>query len=249
MWAGVGHNGGCGRAGWVYNGHIMVALIETASELGPRRAARGCRVVAGGHQTGNGIAAGEVNYPGAAAQFRCLGTGFRAADATNGFSSSPSVPNTNGADTYPFVGNDPAGKVEPGRFWCTTVLGPDGPIWKSGVGCQIYVQLHAPSSYDEIFRAPAPYTTNNFHAVTGVAGLNRCTCRPGFPGLGVGSAGRAILESNLINAMVGVGLGQHAHDVAFLPIDEGFFGISGGAAVEGAGNVHGVHTIGGGLGR
>ena len=112
------HNGGCDRAGRVYNGHIMVATIETTSELGLRRAARGCRVVAGGHQTGTGVAAGEVGYSGATAQFRCLGTGFRAADGTNSFGLSPNALNSNRVNLHEYVvamaAVDPAGALRTG---------------------------------------------------------------------------------------------------------------------------------------
>ncbi len=56
----------------------MVALNETALELGLRPAARGCRVTASYPQGGTGIPAGEMNYPGAAAHMRpAATTGFR----------------------------------------------------------------------------------------------------------------------------------------------------------------------------
>ena len=139
MWAGVRHNGGCDRAGWVYNGHIMVATNESTLELGPRRAARGCRVVATYLQGGTGIAAGEVNYPGAAARSRCLETGFRAADGTDGFGLSPNALNINGVHTYQVVRSEPTSCVDPSgdiAWYCwvgagaVDVLGggPEDPI-------------------------------------------------------------------------------------------------------------------------
>ncbi len=109
---------GCCNSGRVYNGHIMVALNETDSELGLRRAARGCRVTASCPQGGTSIAAGEVGCPGAAARSRCLGTGFRGVGAINGFGLSPNALNINGANTYQFVGSDPGSRTDAqGRFW------------------------------------------------------------------------------------------------------------------------------------
>ena len=103
----------------------MVATIETTLELGLRRAGRGCRVAVTYPESSTGIAAGEVNFPGAAAQSGCLGTGFRAVDATNNFGLSPSTLHINGADTYQFVGGDPVGKVDPsGRFCLSCWLVP-----------------------------------------------------------------------------------------------------------------------------
>ncbi len=92
----------------------MVALNETTSEPGLRRAARGGRVTATYPQGGTGIPAGEMNYPGAAAHMRpAAATGFRAGDATSGFGLSPNALNINGADTYQFVGSDPVDAVDP----------------------------------------------------------------------------------------------------------------------------------------
>ena len=91
----------------------MVALNETDSELGLRRAARGCRVTATYPQGGTGIAAGGVNFPGAAARTIFLGTGFRAADGTDGFGLPPNALNINGADTYQFVMSDPMSYSDP----------------------------------------------------------------------------------------------------------------------------------------
>ena len=48
----------------------MVALNESISEPGLRREARGYAVTATYPQGGNGIPAGEINYPGAAAHMR-----------------------------------------------------------------------------------------------------------------------------------------------------------------------------------
>ena len=98
----------------------MVALNETALELGLRRISRGCRVAATYSQGGTGIPAGEMNYPGAAAHMRpAAATGFRAVDATNGFGLSPNALNINGANTYQFVRSDPVDRVDPGgtNFW------------------------------------------------------------------------------------------------------------------------------------
>ncbi len=136
--AGQGHNWGCGRAGRVYNGHIMVALNEKASELGRRLVVRGCRVTAA-YQGGTGIAAGDVGCPGAAAQSRYLGTGFRAADGTNNFGLSLNALGFNGADTYQFVVSNPVGYLDPSGdiawyYWvgagAVDVLGggPEDPI-------------------------------------------------------------------------------------------------------------------------
>ncbi len=61
---------GCCNSVRVYNGRIMVALNETASELGSCRSARSCRVTATYPQGGTGIPAGEMNYPGAAAHMQ-----------------------------------------------------------------------------------------------------------------------------------------------------------------------------------
>ena len=91
----------------------MVAVGETISESGPWPAARACRVTATYPQGGTGIPAGEMNYPGAAVQSRCLGTGFHAVDATSGFGLSPNALNINGANTYQFVGSGPVGRVDP----------------------------------------------------------------------------------------------------------------------------------------
>ena len=59
----------------------MVALNETTSEPGLRRAARGGAAAATYPQGGTGIPAGEINYPGAAAQPPpSVSTGFRAVE-------------------------------------------------------------------------------------------------------------------------------------------------------------------------
>ncbi len=133
----------------------MVATIETTSEPGPRPAARACRVTAEYPQGGTGIPAGEMNCPGAAAQSRSLGTGFRAVDATNGFGLSPNALNINGADTYQFVGSDPVGLVD--------AMGTDSmvisPGWSVGTGVQ-------PLAYPTPESVPIPST-------------------PGVPSLGV----------------------------------------------------------------
>ncbi len=117
----------------------MVALNETTSELRPRRISRGCRVTAEYPQGGTGIPAGEMNYPGAAAQSRCLGTGFCAVDATSGFGLSPNALNINGDNTYQFVESDPVDYADPSGdiawyYWAgagvVDVLGggPEDPI-------------------------------------------------------------------------------------------------------------------------
>ena len=59
----------------------MVAVGETISEPGLRPAVPRCRVTATYPQGGTGIPAGEMNYPGAAAQPRpSVSAGFRAVE-------------------------------------------------------------------------------------------------------------------------------------------------------------------------
>ncbi len=110
---GPGDFSSCCSSGRVYNVKIMIALNETTSEPGLRRAARGGVAAATYPQGGTGIPAGEINCPGAAAHMRsAAATGFRAVDGTNGFGSPPNALNINGTDTYQFVGSDPVGAVD-----------------------------------------------------------------------------------------------------------------------------------------
>ena len=110
---------GCCNSGRVYNGHIMVALIETTSELGPRRAARGRRAAAMYPKGGTGIAAGGVGYSGAAAKSRPgVSAGFRAVGAINGLGLPPNALNSNGVNLHEYVGAlaavDQAGELRTG---------------------------------------------------------------------------------------------------------------------------------------
>ena len=174
----------------VYNGHIMVALIETTSELGSRRAARGCRVVAGGHQGGTGIAVGGVGYSGAAAQSRCLGTGFRAVDAISGLGLSPNALHINGADTYQFVMGNPVGMVD-----------------ASGQSATIELQLGSPTQ-----GLPLAYPTPESVPIPSTPGMPSLGVSPwtGFnpPPVPSGPPGVAFLNGyDPTPAGVGVGLG------------------------------------------
>ena len=138
----------------------MVALNETTSEPGPRRAARGGVAAATYPQGGTGIPSGEMNCPGAAAHMRpAAATGFRAVDVTSGFGLSPNALNINGANTYQFVGDGPVGRVDasgqaiwfPGMPFALPQTGP-GPLeaWRGprhrlsaqDGKCRYYVNTH-----------------------------------------------------------------------------------------------------------
>ena len=54
---------------------------------------------------GRFISPDPAGYPGAAAQSRCLGTGFCVVDDTKGFGLSPNALNPNDADTYQLLGS------------------------------------------------------------------------------------------------------------------------------------------------
>ena len=121
----------------------MVATIETTSEPGPRRAARGGVAAATYPQGGTGIPSGEMNCPGAAAHMRpAAATGFRAVDATSGFGLSPNALNINGANTYQFVGDGPVGRAD--------ASGHDMYGFGFGPYINSYSQLYAAARYQQI---------------------------------------------------------------------------------------------------
>ena len=76
------------------------------------------------------ISQNPVVYPGAAAQSRCLWTGFRAVDATNNFGLSPNALNTSGANTYQFVRGNRVGRVDAGAIatFVTRGIHPFNPM-------------------------------------------------------------------------------------------------------------------------
>ena len=168
----------------------MVALNETDSELGLRRAARGCRVTATYPQGGTGIAAGGVNFPGAAARTIFLGTGFRAVDGPNNFGLPPNALNINGANTYQFVGGDPVGMVD-----------------ASGQSATIEFQLGSPTQ-----GLPLAYPTPESVPIASTPGMPSLGVSPltGFnpPPVPNGPPGVAFLNGyDPTPAGVGVGLG------------------------------------------
>jgi hypothetical protein len=72
-------------------------------------------------RAGTGVAHREINqyplqYPGAAAQSRCFGTGFRWIEGANSAGISPPRLNINGANTYQFVMGNPVGATDPLGF-------------------------------------------------------------------------------------------------------------------------------------
>ena len=164
----------------------MVALNESTLEPGLRVGVRGCRAAAIYPKGGTGIAAGEVGYSGAAAQFRCLEAGFRAADGTDGFGLSPNALNINGASTYQFVGSGPVGKVDargqaiwfPGMPFALPQTGP-GPLeaWQgpphklpcANGACRYYVNTHYSQSLGVIYTSGNSPSANMWAGYAGSA--------------------------------------------------------------------------------
>ena len=139
----------------------MVALNETTSELRPCRIAPRCRVTAEYPQGGTGIPAGEMNYPGAAAHMRpAAATGFRGADATNGFGSPPNALNINAPvlqDTYIGEVIQPNSRlyfIKDANWNTTAVVGYDATT-----GTWNVVQRYVYSPYGNIIILNANFTT------------------------------------------------------------------------------------------
>jgi hypothetical protein len=105
-----------------------------------------------------GVAHREINqdplqYPGAAAQSRCFGTGFRWVEGANSAGISPPRLNVNGADTYQIVGNNPISRVDPKGLTYWESYGPFGPVVINGQVEVYFIRELRPSWYNLLDRA------------------------------------------------------------------------------------------------